>query len=142
MASILVATVVMGLLTLAVVLYVGRAMEWRKYDFVPVGDHRTTWDSIGAALRHPAAWALGFFLLVFGTVGIALAAVDAVSVPVDVNLGVLAMPFALMLVLFVGLGTYGALRARRRSTAEATVVSLLVLGSLFVLAITANLVMG
>ncbi|PSP75874.1 hypothetical protein BRC81_14080 [Halobacteriales archaeon QS_1_68_20] len=142
MASILVATVLMGLLTLAVVLYVARAMEWRKYDFVPVGEHRSTWDSLGAALHHPAAWALGFFLLVFLTVGTALAAVDAISFPVDVGLGMLAMPFALMLVLFVGLGTYGALRSRRRSTAEATVVSLLLLGTLFIVAITANLVLG
>lgn len=142
MASILVATVVMGLLTLAVVLYVGRAMEWRTYDFVPGRGHRSTWDSVGAALRNPVTWAVGFFLLVFGTFAVALAAVGAISLPVDVSLGVMAMPFALMLVLFVGLGTYGALRARRRSTAEATVVSLLLLGSLFVLAVTVNLVLG
>jgi hypothetical protein len=141
MATIVVASVVMGLLALAVALYVGRGMEWRSY-VVPSGERRGGLESVGAALRHPAAWALGFFLLVFGAGAVALAAVGAISLPLPGgNLGV-AGPFALMLVVFVGLGTYGALRARRRSTAESVVVSLVVLATLFLLGLTANLVVG
>lgn len=140
MASILVASVVMGLLTLAVALYVVRGREWRSYDFVPVGGDRDTWESLTAMARHPATWAVGFLLLVFGTVFVAMAAVGAIDVPVST--GVLAAPFALMLLLFLVFGSYGAVRSRRGSTAEATIVSLLVLGTLFVVAVTANLALG
>lgn len=142
MESILVATVLMGLLTLAVALYVVRGMEWKSNRFVPGNGDRDTWETLDAATHHPATWALGFFALVFGTIAFAMIAVGAIELPFNLGLGAIVAPFAVMIVLFVGLGTYGALRAHQRSTAEATVVSLLVLGTLFLLAVTANLALG
>lgn len=142
MASIIVGTAASGVLFLAVLLFMARGMEWRSYEFSFGREAETPGQTLGRYLGHPAVWALGFFLLVFLTAGVALAAVGALPLPVPSGPAAAGIVAGVVLLVAVELGIYQFLRSRDRSAAEAVAVGILVFGGLMLVLFSANLVFG
>ena len=142
MVSSIVGTAVAGFFLLATVLFVTRGMTWRNYQFSFGREAETPGETLARYVQHPAAWSLGFLLLVFSVGAVALAALGALPVPVPGGMTAVGIVVGLLALVAVVFGTYGFVRSRDRSTAEAVVVSLLVSGTAFVFFLTANLIFG
>jgi hypothetical protein len=139
MALLLVATVLTGLLLLAVALAIARGIDWRSNDLlVPRGDREILQGLVGS----PIMWVVAFLALALGLTGAALVAVSdvAVAVPGAEPLAVVAIG-SIVLLYLVG-GTYAAARDRNVSSAVATLAVALILGALLLVAITGTLLMG
>lgn len=139
MALLLVASVVAGLLLLAVALWVARGIDWRSNDLLV---SRGEGAGFGALVNRPAVWVAGFLTLALGLTGVALLAVGdfGVAMPAAPTLAMAAIGSVVLLYL-VG-GTYVAARGRNVSSALATLAVALVLGTLLLVAITGKLLMG
>lgn len=139
MALLLVATVIAGLFLLAVALWIARGIDWRSNDLLV---DRGEGAGLGALADHPAVWVAAFLALALGSTGVALVAVGdfGVAVPSAQPLAVAAM--GLIVLLYLLGGTYVAVRGRNVSSAGATLAVALVLGTLLLIAVTGNLLMG
>lgn len=142
MASIIVSTAVTAVLLVAVVMYVVRGRNWRSYAFQFGEERESLGEALGRHARDPATWGAGFVLLVLATGLVALSALGAFSLPGPGGVMAVAIVFGLLLTVSVVFGVYGLVRSRDRSTAEATLVTLLLVAGLFVVLVSGNLVFG
>ncbi|WP_254545932.1 hypothetical protein [Halomarina pelagica] len=134
-----------GLLLVAIVVALLRLRDWRRYDPASSDDRggRLTgaYGVLAAAATRQATWILGFLLLALG-VG-AAAVLFLVGGPTGQMAGVAAALLGVLaLCLFLVLGIYRTIRFRGRTSAEAFAVSAWVVGALFVLAVSVNLLVG
>lgn len=142
MVSIIAATAATGLVLLAVAFFIMWGMDWRSYAFTFGQPEERPEAALGRLLADPATWAVGFVVLVLAVGAVALAAVGAIDLPVPGgNTAVLAI-FGGLLTLFLVLGTYGLMRDHDSSTAEAVAASVVMFAGLFVLGVSAMLVLG
>jgi hypothetical protein len=140
MVSIIVGTAVTGLLFLAVVLFMARGMEWRSYQFSFGYEAESPGQAVGRWLRQPSTWAFGFVVFAFLIAAVALAALGALPLPGPGGMAAVGLVVGLLVLVAAVFGTYGFVRSRDRTTAEAVVVSLFVFATMFVLFLSANLV--
>jgi len=139
----IVATLLTGLLLMAVALFVVGGMNWRSYEFSFGRERESTGETVTRWLSSPLAYGGVFVLFTLVAMAAVLAAVGALPVSVPVSPAVaVGAGFGTMLVAFLVLGTYGAIRSRQGSPAEATAAGVVVLLTLLMLAITANLIVG
>lgn len=139
MVSIVVATAVTGLVFLAVALFMIRGREWRSYEFSFGRERESPADVLARWAVSPMTWVSGFLLLVLGTALVSMAAIGAIPISVPAMASVAAVIGSLLIVGVV-IGTYGFVRSLDRSTAEASLVSLIVLGGLSIGFLSANLI--
>lgn len=145
MASIIAATVLMGLLLLAVALAVGRGTGGaRRAVFLPTGLERRSAErrSLRALASHPATWVAGFLLLALGATGVAIVAVGGFGLSIPGGTTAVGAVFGLLVALFLLAGSYVAVRERDVSPAGALLASSLVAALLVLTAITGLLVGG
>lgn len=139
MALLLVATAVAGLALLAVALWVARGIDWRSNDLLV---DRGEGPGFGALANSPAVWVASFLALALGLTGVALLAVGDFGVAAPALETVAMAGMGLIVFLYLVGGTYVATRGRNVSPAGATLVVALLLGTLMLVAIAGNLLMG
>lgn len=141
MVSIVVATAVTGLVFLAVALFMIRGREWRSYEFSFGRERESPADVIARWATSPTTLVGGFLVLVLGTALLSMAAIGAIPISVP-PMAAVAAAIGVLFIVGVVVGTYGFLRSLDRSTAEASFVSILVLGGLSLAFLSANLIFG
>lgn len=137
--TLLLSTLLTGAFVLAVALVAARWIDWRGYALNSPGGPGL----VSRAADSPAAWIVGFLLLlaVFG--GGAVAFVAGVGLPepavnaVGLVLGVAA---ALVVSSYLFYGTYASARGRGRPTSVAVAEGTTLVGALFLLVIAVRLV--
>jgi hypothetical protein len=139
--GLLASTVVMGLLTGAIALFVIRGRAWRRYS-PDVSALRA--DSLRDGELGPGTMALGFVLLVFVVGGAAVLLVggfETLPLPAPGISAAIAIPalLGLLLVGYVVAGSYATARSHGAGNAQAALVGLWAFGLLFVLAVAAQL---
>lgn len=139
MALLLAATVLMGLLLLAVALWIARGIDWRSTELIV---DREDGGLLGALAGSPTVWVGTFLVFALGLTGVALLAVGdfGVGTPGVQTLAVAAIG-SLVLFYLIG-GTYVAARGRNVSAAGATLAATIVLGTLLLVAVAGRLLMG
>ena len=152
-ANTLLFTLLSGLVLLAIVVLVLRIRRWRRgptelrgyTTFRPSREGDAASAGLTAALRDPAAWSVGFLLLVLVAVAGTLAAVGAMPVPESVQplvTTVLLVLAAVVLGGFVFAGVYSSVRSRGYGSAPAAGLGTLVVGFLALLVVVVNLFVG
>jgi hypothetical protein len=142
-AGFLASTVLMGVLTAAVVIALANGREWRHY--APANLPATTGG--GSDEEHTGLWALGFVLLVLAVGGMVVLLVGGfgsltASAP---TIGTGTAVIALFVVLIAGYAvawSYATARSHGAGTAQAAMVGIWALGLLFVAAVVAQLFLG
>ncbi len=138
--GIWVGTLIMGGLLVAVVLATLRGRDWKHY--TPTIAPEET-DRITALMGSTTSWILLYVLAVLGLgVGALVLASGGEFVPVDAGVAwsLLRGVLGVLVVGYIVLGTYFTLRSRGRASAQAAGVSLLLLGALFLLGLSLQLV--
>ena len=142
----LASTALMGLLVVAVLLYMGRIRGWYQYTPVVTDDG---WSpgvdrsgQLGRLVNQPTVWLAGFTLLV---VGIVVGVVAFISAPADS--GSLAGPAValgggLLLVGYLLFGVYVSATRRGHPRSLAVAESATIAGTLFLVAVTVQLLSG
>lgn len=148
MAAItLVGTAVTGLLLLAVVLALARGIEWRSNEIFAEREGSLLSALVNWAVHSPLVWVLLFVVASFGLSGLAVVlflgtqAIDLFGVSIPV-LGAILGGLGLVALAFVIVGTYAAARDRDVSPAGASLAASLVVGSLLLVGIATQLLMG
>lgn len=144
-------TVAMGLLTLGIAVTVVRVSTRRQRpETAGERSRRANREErdvlerygavLGAATRNPTTWYVGFFVLVFGFVGGAIALVtSSPEVGSLVFLG-LGLAFAAVLCAFLVWGIYSSGRSHGLRSAQAAMAGAWAIGSLLVVAISVKLI--
>lgn len=140
--GLLASTVLMGLLTGAVALFVIRGRKWRRYS-PDVSGLRV--ESLRDGEMGAGTMALGFLLLVFVVGGAAVLLVGGFeslsglpSPSISAGVAIPAL-LGLLLVAYVVVGAYSTARSHGAGNAQAVMVGLWAFGLLFVLAVAAQL---
>lgn len=135
----LVGPAVMGALLLAVLVALARGIDWRSNEIFAPSE---TDDLAGSALGSPVTWVLVFLAMALGTTGLALGAVGGLGLTLPGGVALALAPFALLLLAYLVVGTYAAVRERDVSPAGATMAAAVVVAALFLVAIGGHLLMG
>lgn len=137
----LASTLVMGLLGVGVVMMVVRGRKWHHY--VPqtaygmdAGEGRPV-SGLSRLARETSTWTAAYILLVVGVIGGAVVTLSG-AVSGSAMIAVLGVGVAVYL---VG-GVYFAMRGNGRPSAQAAAGSAVMLGFLFILAISLKLLLG
>ena len=139
----IVATLLTGLALMAVALLVVRGMEWRSYESSFGRERESAGETVTRWLSSPLAYGGAFVAFTLLAMVAVLAAVDGLPVALPVSPVLAAgVGFGTMVVAFLVLGTYGAIRSRQGSAAEATAAGVVVLLTLLLVVITANLIVS
>jgi hypothetical protein len=139
--QLLASTVLMGVLTAAIVMVLANGRPWRSYSPTALPARPENESSV---LDRPGTMAVGFILLVFLVGGAVvllsggLATMGTAAPSVDMALAVSAL-IGLLLVGYVVLGSYATARSHGVGYAQALLVGLWAFGLLFILAIAAQL---
>ena len=144
MTSYLASSLLMGTLAVLVLVALVRSRRWYRYSPRPDGEAGVAWAPDGDAgpplLERPEAWIAAFFGLALLAVGGVFAFVTSpaapdglLSVPVLVLAGLLLGPYLL-------LGVYTAAKGRGHPSSVAAAETATVLGALFLVAVTLQLV--
>ncbi|MFD1514877.1 hypothetical protein [Halomarina rubra] len=141
----LVSAGLMGVLLVATVAAVVSFRDWRHDATVPGGGSTTlgvrAYGAAGRALHSQLVWILGFLLLAFALGGAVVLFVAGGPMSADAGMTV-ALVAGCVLLVFLGVGTYRTVRFRGRSSAGAAAVTAWTLGTLALVAIVANLLLG
>ncbi|MFC7153992.1 hypothetical protein ACFQPA_00795 [Halomarina halobia] len=134
-----------GLLLVAIVVALLRLRDWRRYTpgtaDEPGGRLDRGYGLLAAAASRETTWTLGFLLLALGVGAAAL--LFLAGGPTGQMAGVAAALLGVLVLCgFLVLGVYRTIRFRGRTSAEAVAVSAWVVGSLFVLAVSINLLLA
>ncbi|MWG35923.1 hypothetical protein [Halomarina oriensis] len=141
----LVSAGLMGVLLVGVVAAVLVFRDWR-HDEVLTDDRpgslgSSLYRSVGRGMRSQVVWVLGFLGLTFVVGGAIVLFLEGGPMSATAGMTVVGVA-AVVLVAFVGLGTYRTVRFRGRTSAGAAAVAAWTLGSLLLVAITLNLLLA
>lgn len=139
--SIFLSTVVMGGILLVITAVVLRVRDWRHQPETAAGGP----SEILRAVNGPLGWSVAFFVVVFGVTGLAMLYASGAPVPGldQATIGVLLL--VVVAVVFVAgslVAIYSAARSRGLNSAQAAGFGSVVLATLVLLAIVAQLFMG
>jgi len=137
-SSVLLSSLLMGILLIAIVVGILRYRQWRRGP--TVADHA---DFVEWAMRSPAVWTAVFVLLALGIGGGVIAVVSMESLPLPEDfwglMTVFLVPFIVLLVLYVFAGIYSSARDRGLSSAPAVGIAPAALGDLLLVAVVVKL---
>lgn len=117
----LLASLLFGLLVLAVVALVVSGREWRDYS-LSLASRADSRSSMARLASDPRVWTIAFLLVVLGVGGAALAVVTDVAGLAGVALPVLGGVSGALVALFLLYGTFATARARGLHRAQAAAV--------------------
>ena len=136
--TLILSTLLTGVLVLAIALAAVRWVDWRGYALdSPEGP-----GLVSRVASHPAAWIVGFLLLlvVFGGGAVAFVAGTLSESMVNAVGLVLGVVTAAVVAGYVFYGTYASARGRGRPASVAVAEGSTLVGALFLLVITVRLV--
>jgi len=141
----LVSAGLMGVVLVGVVAVVVALRDWRRVEVLaadgPVSPGEHLYQSVDRGLNSQVVWVLGFLALTFVLGGAIVLFLDGGPMSAMAGMTVVAVA-AVVLLAFVAFGMYRTVRFRGRSSAGAAAVTAWTLGSLFLLAVTVNLLLG
>lgn len=139
MAYELIGTAVAGLLLLVVVLAFAWGIDWRSDEILTSPGSENL---LRALAGNPAVWGALFVGLALGLSAVAIAAVGGAGPASGGLLTAALAAFGVVVFGFLVAGTYAAARDRDVSPAGATLVTSLLVGSLLLVAVGGQLLMG
>lgn len=141
----LVSAGLMGVLLVAIVAAVVSFRDWRHEEGVPGGGSRTlgtrTYGLVERGVHSQLVWVLGFLVLAFALGGAVVLFIAGGPMSADAGMTV-ALVTGLVLLAFLVVGMYRTVRFRGRSSASAAAVTAWTVGTLALVAIVANLLLG
>jgi hypothetical protein len=137
-SSVLLSSLLMGILLIAIVVGILRFRQWRRGPDVADGT-----DLVERTLRSPATWTAVFVVIAIGLVLGVVAVVSGDSLPLPEDfwslMTLFLAPFIVFLAFYLFAGVYSSARDRGLSSAPAVGLASAVLGFLLVAAIVVKL---
>lgn len=143
-STYLASTLLMGALAVLVLVAVIRSRQWYHYSPEPDEGTQVTWAPEGEErppfLERPTTWILGFFALMLVAVGGVFIFVTNPAAPANL----LSMPVVavggLLLGVYLLFGVYSSAKGRGHSSSIAAAETATVVGALFLVAVSAQLI--
>lgn len=140
-SSVLLSTLLMGILLLAIAVGLLRAREWQRGPVVREGA-----TLLDRAVHSPWAWTATFVSIALGFGLGTIAVLSDVSIALPTTfwglLTVFMLPFVLLLAFYVFAGVYASAREHGVSSAPAVGLASTVIGGLVIVAVVAQLIVG
>lgn len=140
-SGFLVSTVITGVVLLGIALFVRGLRE--RYDKPP--DESSGFDAISAGVKDPRAWVVAYAVLILAAAGGAWAYIGGDAIPEAVasaSLLVLGGALGIGILVFVGAGTYSAVRGHGRSSSQAAAMGGAAIGFVLLAVIAVKLVVA